>query len=106
MAKSLDLDALRRPPLKVNLDGAEHALTTPTLDAIGKFSDLSKAADAGDASVIREMVALIAPSIDAGALDSDQARALFEFWTATATEETKKDEQDAKDVLKDPTRPG
>lgn len=114
MAKTIDLDALRRPPLKASLAGTEHVLAAPTLDVIGKIGDLSKNAVANTDGLAQrkglfDMLALIAPSLGAEAiasLEDGQATALIDFWNRNATEETKADERDAKDILADPTPPG
>ncbi|HYE91295.1 MAG TPA: hypothetical protein VEA38_09760 [Terriglobales bacterium] len=122
--RRVNLDALKRPAAILEFAGADHTLAPPTLAVHLKVAELAKQAreiekglkkalagggevDEGATLRLREieleMLKIVAPSIEAAALEDDQGQAVLKLWNEVFVAPTNKD---AEGVVRDPTSPG
>mgnify|MGYP001578013121 CR=1 FL=1 len=112
-ATVLDLDGLMRPPLKIKIGGAEHALAPNDLTTLREFQVMADAASSaegiGRLDALEKQVRFLAPSLTTltiGKLTGDQCAAIIRAWAEQSVAFANQDAAETKAVVEDPMLPG
>lgn len=109
--EAINLDALARPRIKVTLAGVEFELAPTELENVVLVTELQKKLEKTEdpqesIDGLNGLLAVIAPDLPIGKLQSAQAAKIVSVWLKEAVGVAETDGKDAKETLASPTSPG